>query len=71
MASKIIVDWGLRGEIMSVKNTNYPTVRDALNGSDSTKLRRDIRAYALAHGGVEVPAVHYEKVDGKTWIKKR
>lgn len=71
MANKIIADWGLRSKIMSVFKTTYPTVREALNGSDSTKLRRDIRAYALAHGGVEVPAVRYEKEDGKTWIRKR
>ena len=70
MASKIIVDWGLRQEIMTVYKTTYPTVRDALNGSDSTKLRRGIRAYALAHGGVEVPAVRYEKTDERTWVRR-
>ncbi|MBQ9440034.1 MAG: hypothetical protein IJU35_05540 [Paludibacteraceae bacterium] len=54
MANKIIADWGLRSKIMSVFNTTYPTVREALNGSDSTKLRRNIRGYALRNGGAEL-----------------
>ena len=54
MANKIIADWGLRSKIMSVFKTTYPTVREALNGSDSTKLRRNIRGYALRNGGAEL-----------------
>ena len=54
MANKIIADWGLRSKIMSVFGTTYPTVREALNGSDSTQLRKAIRGYALKNGGAEL-----------------
>ena len=70
MATKIVTEHGLRQEIMTVYKTTYPTVREALSGSDSTRLRRDIRAYALAHGGAEVPAVRWEKTDARTWVRK-
>ena len=54
MANKIITDNGLRKQIMVVYKTTYPTVREALNGSDSTRLRKNIRGYALRNGGAEL-----------------
>lgn len=54
MSDKIIVDYGLRVRIMELFDTSYPTVRAALNGSDSTEFRRRIRRYALMNGGIRV-----------------
>ncbi len=48
----IIVEHGLRKEIMEKLNTTYPTVHKALNYKVNTLLAQRIRHYALTHGGV-------------------
>ena len=54
MANKIITDYGLRKRMRDLFKTTYPTIREALNGSESTPLRKKIRGYALRNGGVEL-----------------
>lgn len=48
----IIVEYGLRKEIMEKFGTSYPTVKKALNYETSTLLAEKVRFYALSHGGV-------------------
>lgn len=48
----IIVEYGLRKEIMRMLNTTYPTVQKALNYQVNTEFAEKIRHYALTHGGV-------------------
>jgi len=43
----------------------------ALDGADDTRVAREIRSYALEHGGAEVVPVRWEQVDGKTWVRKQ
>lgn len=48
----ILVEHGLRKEIMEKLNTTYPTVNKALNYRVNTLLAKKIRHYALTHGSV-------------------
>ena len=48
----ILVEHGLRKEIMEKLDTTYPTVKKALNYEANTTLAEKIRHYALTHGGV-------------------
>ena len=48
----ILVEHGLRKEIMEKLDTTYPTVKSALNYKVHTSLAVRIRHYALTHGGV-------------------
>ncbi len=48
----ILVDYGLRKEIMHHLDTTYPTIKRALEFKTNTSLAQQIRFYALKRGGV-------------------
>lgn len=50
----IMVEHGLRKEIMEKLGTTYPTVKKALIYQSNTELAEKVRYYALTHGGVLV-----------------
>lgn len=50
----IIVEHGLRKEIIEYFDTTYPTVQRALKFKTNTKLAQKIRYYALNCGGTLV-----------------
>lgn len=48
----IMVEYGLRKEIMEHLGISYPTVKKELAYQSNTELAEKIRHYALTHGGV-------------------
>lgn len=54
---KIIVNHGLRKQMMMVLNVTYPTIRAALAFESDTFTAKCIRFYALEHGGVLVKEI--------------
>jgi len=42
-----------------------------MENASNTRVAREIRSYALEHGGAEVVPVRWEQVDGKTWVRKQ
>lgn len=68
---QILVPSGLKMEMHKSFGYGRPTINRALNGADDTDTQRRIRAYALAHGGVEVRKTpeKYRQVDSKTWVQ--
>ena len=71
VVNKILVPAGLKMSMHRLLGYSRPTINRALDGADDTHVAREIRNYALEHGGAEVAPVHYEKVDERTWIRKR
>lgn len=69
-ANRILVPSGLKAAIQGCLGYSQPTIRRALNGADDTRIAREIRTYALEHGGAEVPVVRWEKTDARTWVRK-
>lgn len=49
---KIVVDYGVRKELMKMFETTYPTLRNALNFKSDNSLSKKIRKAALNRGGV-------------------
>lgn len=68
---QILVPSGLKMEMHKSFGYGRPTINRALDGANDTPIARKIRAYALAHGGVEVRKTpeKYRQVDSKTWVK--
>ncbi len=71
LAKKILVPHGAKEEAQRVLGYSQPTIRRALNGADDTKVARQIRRWALAHGGAEVEPARWERVDERTWVRRR
>ncbi|MBR1786094.1 MAG: hypothetical protein IJ756_02895 [Paludibacteraceae bacterium] len=68
---KILVPSGLKMLMHRELGYSRPTINRALDGADDTHVAREIRSYALEHGGAEVVPVRWEQVDGKTWVRKQ
>ena len=49
---QIVVEHGLRKQIMAVFDVSYPTVRVALKYGSNSITAQNIRQYALDNGGV-------------------
>ena len=53
---QIVVQHGLRKQIMTHFKVTYPTVRTALSYKSDTPMSKNIRQYALDRGGVLMQA---------------
>lgn len=71
VVNKILVPAGLKITMHRVLGYSRPTINRALDGADDTSVAREIRNYALEHGGAEVVPVHWEQVDGRTWVRRK
>ena len=49
---QIVVNHGLRKQIMAALGATYPTVRAALHFMSDTEKAQQIRQYAIDHGGI-------------------
>lgn len=48
---RIVINHGIRKELMDIFGTTYPTIRNALNYQTDTTLAKKIRKAALNKGG--------------------
>lgn len=58
---RIVVEHGLRKQMMLELGVTYPTIRAALVYSSNTLTAKIIRKYALEHGGVLVKEISSPK----------
>lgn len=58
---KIVVEHGLRKQMMLELEVTYPTIRAALAYNSNTLTAKVIRKYALEHGGVLVKEISSKK----------
>ena len=58
---KIVVNHGLRKQMMLELKVTYPTIRAALAYNSNTLTAKVIRKYALEHGGVLVKEISSKK----------
>lgn len=66
-AKRILVPSGMQTEMSRVLGYSRPTISRALNGAEDTCAAREIRSWAIEHGGAFANSSSYRKVDGKTW----